>query len=124
MITRGLEPILRSSKKSFLLLGPRQTGKSTLVRELKPDLSINLAHEAVYLDYLRNPRQLDEVLGAHPKAKTIFIDEVQRLPSLLNTIQALLDSPANALKFILTGSSARKLRRGHANLLPGRIHTF
>ena len=124
MIARDLLPVLSASRKSLLLLGPRQTGKSTLVRQIAPDLSINLAHEPTYLEYLRNPRQLEEVLKANPRARSIFIDEVQRLPSLLNTIQTLLDNPSNRLKFILTGSSARKLRRGHANLLPGRIHTY
>lgn len=49
---------------------------------------------------------------------------MRRLPSLLNTVQALLDARGTRLKFLLTGSSARKLRRGGANLLPGRIHTY
>ena len=53
-----------------------------------------------------------------------FIDEVQRLPSLLNTIQAIIDDTKNPPKFLLTGSSARKLRRGHANLLPGRLRVY
>ncbi len=56
--------------------------------------------------------------------QTVFIDEVQRLPSLLNTIQAILDEKRPPTKFYLTGSSARKLRRGNANLLPGRIHAY
>jgi len=127
MITRALTPILRDSKKSFLLLGPRQTGKSTLVSSLDPDLSINLAHEPTYLEFARNPRELEERLNALPatgKLQTIFLDEVQRLPSLLNTVQALLDSSPRRYKFFLTGSSARKLRRGQANLLPGRIFTY
>jgi predicted AAA+ superfamily ATPase len=76
-----------------------------------------------------NPGALDARLearfGSSPakgKIKTVFVDEVQRLPSLLNTIQAIVDLPKNDLLFLLTGSSARKLRRGQANLLPGRIH--
>jgi predicted AAA+ superfamily ATPase len=127
MIARALTPVLRASKKSVLLLGPRQTGKSTLIAELGPTLTINLAHEATYLDFARNPRELEERLGAVATAHrpaTVFLDEVQRLPSLLNTVQALLDRPSNRLTFYLTGSSARKLRRGGANLLPGRVHTY
>ncbi|OGW72752.1 MAG: hypothetical protein A2Y02_02155 [Omnitrophica bacterium GWA2_52_12] len=126
MITRQLAPLLPQSQKSILLLGPRQTGKSTLIASFGPDLTLNLAHEAIYLDFARNPMELEERLASFNTAKpiSVFIDEVQRLPSLLNTIQVLLDKPGNKIRFILTGSSARKLRRGHANLLPGRIHTF
>ncbi len=123
MITRTLTPLLTRSKKSLLLLGPRQTGKSTLMAGLKPDITFNLAHEPTYLEFLRNPRELEERLTARPTAKLIFIDEVQRIPSLLNTLQSLLDQPKPP-RFLLTGSSARKLRRGHANLLPGRVHTY
>lgn len=124
MISRVLAPVLASSKKSILLLGPRQTGKSTLISSLGPDLSINLAHEPTYLDFLRNPGELEERLRPLRGHSTVFIDEVQRLPSLLNTVQVLLDRSPGAYKFYLTGSSARKLRRGHANLLPGRIHAY
>ncbi len=117
---------MASDKKSILLLGPRQTGKSTLISGLKPDLSINFAHEATFLDFAKNPSELENRLASLKPAenKTIFIDEIQRLPSVLNTIQTILDQPKCPYRFLLTGSSARKLRRGNANLLPGRIHTF
>ena len=97
-----------------------------MVSSLKPDLTINLVHEATYLEFARNPRELEERLGALPLAQrqTVFVDEVQRLPSLLNTVQALLDASPSRYRFFLTGSSARKLRRGRANLLPGRIFTY
>jgi predicted AAA+ superfamily ATPase len=127
MIARQLRPFLARSSKSVLLLGPRQTGKSTLIATLAPDLTLNLAHEPTYLEFARNPRELEERLAALPAGKarrSVFVDEVQRLPSLLNTVQALLDRPGNPLRFLLTGSSARKLRRGNANLLPGRVHTY
>ena len=127
MIGRRLAAALAHSKKSVLLLGPRQTGKSTLIAQLAPTLTINLAHEPTYLEFARNSRELEERLAALPPetgAPTVFIDEVQRLPSLLNTLQVILDRPRNRLRFLLTGSSARKLRRGNANLLPGRIHTY
>ncbi len=124
MINRALSPTLALSKKSILLLGPRQTGKSTLIHSLNPNLTINLAHEPTYLDFLSNPRQLEQQLAPFKGNISVLIDEVQRLPSLLNTVQVLLDDPKNKVKFYLTGSSARKLKRGHANLLPGRIHTY
>lgn len=119
-ITRSLHSKLEQTKRSFLLLGPRQTGKSTLIRSLRPDLEINLSDEETYVRYLSDPGLLSSVIRDH---KTIFIDEVQRIPSLLNTVQFHLDQNKSLL-FYLTGSSARKLRRGKANLLPGRIFTF
>lgn len=119
MISRLLSSSLRKSPKSVLLLGPRQVGKSTLIKALKPELEINLADEAQFLRYASDPAQFrDDILGS--ECSTIFIDEIQRLPRLLNSIQAIIDDN-RALKFYLTGSSARKLRRSDANLLPGRI---
>ncbi len=123
MLTRALRGLIGQSKKSVLLLGPRQTGKSTLTQSLHPDLTINLAHEATYIDFLTTPLLLEQSLAVYQKPATIFIDEIQRLPSLLNTIQVLVDHPKPRLRFLLTGSSARKLKRGQANLLPGRIFT-
>ena len=107
-----------------MLLGPRQTGKSTLIQNLNPDLTINLAKEAVFLDFASNPQELEQRLEGNSNAKTVFIDEIQRLPSLLNMIQALIDESPRRWRFFLTGSSARKLKRGHANLLPGRLHSY
>ena len=103
-----------------MLLGPRQTGKSTLVKTLNPDLSINLAFEQVFLDYSAQPGLIEKVI-LRERPKTIFIDEVQRIPSLLNTVQGILDENPRRHRFYLTGSSARKLKRGKANLLPGRV---
>jgi uncharacterized protein len=122
MIARRLSAILLKSSKSLLLLGPRQTGKSTLVSSLNPELTINLAHEPTFITFVRNPHELEQRL-ASSSAKRVVLDEVQRLPSLLNTIQVLLDQRRD-LRFLLTGSSARRLKRGHANLLPGRVHTY
>lgn len=123
MISRHLTALLEKSPKSVLLLGPRQTGKSTLIRNLKPDLEIDLADEQAYLQFARNPEELKQRLGGS-RPKTVFVDEVQRLPGLLNTIQTILDRSERPIKFYLTGSSARKLRKGQANLLPGRVHTY
>ena len=120
MYKRLLAEKLRKTTKSILLLGPRQTGKSTLVKTLKPDLSINLAFEQVFLDYSAHPGLIEKVIQ-HERPRTVFIDEVQRIPSLLNTVQGILDESPRKPCFYLTGSSARKLNRGKANLLPGRI---
>lgn len=126
MYQRHLFPKLQKSKKSVLLLGPRQTGKSTLFQSIDVDIKINLAFEREFIRYLRQPQLLEEQLrslkGKLKKPPRVLIDEVQRIPSLLNTIQALIDE--EKYQFFLTGSSARKLRRGQANLLPGRIHQY
>jgi len=120
MIARRLTPALQRSAKSLLLLGPRQTGKSTLVAQLEPDLTINLFHEPTYLEFARNPHELEERLAALPagaQRRSIFIDEVQRLPSLLNTVQALLDRPRCPYRFLLTGSSAEPFTKSHTRRL-------
>lgn len=120
MIKRKISGLLDQSKKSILLLGPRQTGKSTLIKSLKPELTINLADESVFVSHLQDPALIKQEIRQH---KRIFIDEVQRIPSILNTIQTLLDDDPSR-QFFLTGSSARKLKRGKANLLPGRALVY
>ncbi|MBX7114778.1 MAG: ATP-binding protein [Myxococcaceae bacterium] len=104
-------------------MGPRQVGKSTLMKALNPDLSINLADEGVFFRYSADPRSLRQDLDTASRLKLVLVDEVQRLPSVLNTLQAIIDEGTKT-KFLLTGSSARKLRRGNANLLPGRLLHF
>src|SRR3989338_3923301 len=119
-IERLLAPLLQKDRKSILLLGPRQTGKSTLIKSLNPDLATNLADEQIYLDFARNPAELKErILGK--KYSTIFIDEVQRLPSILNTLQAMMDDRLSEAKFYLTGpggSSGNSGDRGSPFHLP------
>jgi uncharacterized protein len=122
MITRFVAAEIRKTRKSVLLLGPRQAGKSTLINSLKPELTINLADEMEFLTHSSQPDELAKLI-AMENPKTVFIDEVQRLPRILNTVQALVDKQ-KGLKFYLTGSSARKLKRGGANLLPGRVLNF
>lgn len=127
MISRKILQEIRNTNKSILLLGPRQSGKSTLLKLLKPDLVINLADEEVFLPFASNPAELRSRLLALKNRNEhilIMIDEVQRIPSLLNTIQALIDENQSGMKFLLSGSSARKLKRGNANLLPGRLINF
>lgn len=117
---RKLSLTIQKSKSSILLIGPRQTGKSTLMKGLSPELTINLAQEKVFLQFSSQPELLEQLIKSK-NPKSIFIDEIQRLPSLLNTIQAIIDEDRKKYKFFLTGSSARKLKRGSANLLPGRV---
>lgn len=112
---------LRTSTAHILLLGPRQVGKSTLIKRLNPDLIINLADEALFVQYSKDPRRLRKEIEALSRPALIAIDEIQRVPALLNSVQVLIDSPPQAHRYILTGSSARKLRRGGTNLLPGRV---
>lgn len=123
MVNRRLASVLAASKKSCLLLGPRQVGKSTLFKSLAPEMSINLASESEFFRYSTDPELLETVVREQ-SPRTVFIDEIQRIPTLLNTIQAILDDSPHPPRFYLSGSSARKLRRGHANLLPGRIFTY
>lgn len=122
MVNRIITELIVKTKKSVLLLGPRQVGKSTLISELAPDLSINLANEMDFMTHSSQPDELAKLISLQ-SAKIIFIDEVQRIPRILNTVQALMDKQ-KTLKFYLTGSSARKLKRGGANLLPGRVLNF
>ena len=112
--------------KSVLLLGPRQTGKSTLVERLKPELSISLLVPDDRQRYEKTPGILIGEIEGIPKHKKnlplVFIDEIQKVPQLFDVIQYIIDK--KMAKFILTGSSARKLRRGNnINLLPGRVIT-
>lgn len=110
-------------KQSFFLFGPRQTGKSTLVGEtFKTDCwTVNLLLNESFSRYSKYPELFrKEALQKIEKQqiKTIFVDEIQKIPLLLNEIQFLMDQ--KKVQFILTGSSARKLKKGGANLLGGR----
>lgn len=122
MINRILGNLIEKSKKSALLLGPRQTGKSTLIKSLPIDLIINFADQDTFLKHTQDFGLLRDQIE-RKKAQKIFIDEVQRIPELLNTVQSIIDDNPS-IKFYLTGSSARKLKKGGANLLPGRVINY
>ena len=122
MYERLLSTRLRAHSHSVLLLGPRQVGKSTLLRGLAPDLTIDLASLSTFRDYVAQPERFEaELHAAPPGVRTVMIDEVQRVPVLLDAVQSVLDARPRRYRFLLSGSSARKLRRGKANLLPGRV---
>jgi uncharacterized protein len=111
--------------KSVLLLGPRQVGKSTLLHSLGPDLSVDLSSAEAFRKYIGHPERLERELRAGPPdIRTVLIDEVQRVPALLDVVQSIVDAEPDRYRFLLSGSSARKLRRGQANLLPGRVLVY
>ena len=110
------------SRKSFFLFGPRGTGKTTWLKRHFPDaLFINLLQSEFYNRLSANPGHLRDLIPPDFRNRVI-IDEVQRIPALLNEVHDLLES--RKLSFILTGSSARSLRRKGVNLLAGRALTY
>jgi predicted AAA+ superfamily ATPase len=119
-IQRQLQLIPLLAKKSFFLFGPRATGKTTLVRQQLAEKAfiIDLLDSRYFLRLSNAPHELESLIAATP-ADIIVIDEIQRIPELLNEIHRLIET--RHLTFLLTGSSARKLRRGRANLLAGRV---
>jgi predicted AAA+ superfamily ATPase len=119
MVIKMLKRILAPPSQSFFLLGPRGTGKSTWLRALFPEAHvIDLLSEATYQDLLANSGLFASWLRAVPSGKWVVIDEVQRLPALLNEVHRFIEK--KQLKFVLCGSSARKLKRAGVNLLAGR----
>ncbi len=113
-----------SEKHTCFLWGPRQTGKSTLLKRMFPDAQYyDLLLSDVYARLLRNPSLLREEclakgLDRQTQKYPVIIDEVQKLPPLLDEVHWLIEN--KGLRFILCGSSARKLKRGQGNLLGGR----
>ena len=119
MYTRLLHP---PDNRSFFLFGPRGTGKTTWVKTRFPDaVYLDLLKTELFTRLLANPGRLEELFPKDYRGYVI-IDEVQRVPELLNEAHRLIES--RGLKFILTGSSARKLRKGGHNLLAGRALTY
>ena len=114
--------LFKPPTKSFFLFGPRGTGKSTLLKQQFPKAhTVNLLLERQYQSYLMNPETFyNEIQGIKPKT-WIIVDEVQRLPNLLNYVHQLIEE--KKWNFVLTGSSARKLKSTGINLLAGRAIT-
>ena len=111
---------LQIPDQSCFLLGPRGTGKSTWLRRRLPDaLYLDLLDPALHRSLSARPERLRELLAGSPGKRSVVIDEIQRVPELLTVIHAILEEPSPP-RFILTGSSARKLRRGGVDLLGGR----
>lgn len=111
--------LLRLPKSNFFLLGMRGVGKSTFIRQaFKTAKMINLLDESLYQLYLSRPGAFAEDVSLVRPGHWVVLDEVQRLPQLLNEVHRLIEE--KKIKFALLGSSARKLRRAGVNLLGGR----
>ena len=113
---------IQKPSTSFFLFGPRGVGKSTWLKQnFKHALMINLLEYDTYLKYLRNPSYLRDVTRVLKAGDWVIIDEIQKIPSLLDEVHNLIEN--KKLKFILSGSSARKIKRLGGNLLAGRAIT-
>ena len=117
-------------RNSVFLFGPRQVGKSTLVRHLlagEEHIEIDLLKGDVFLKYKSNPSRLRtecEFKVQENKQFYVFIDEIQKCPELLDEVHYLIEKFGRQIQFIMTGSSARKLKRASVNMLAGRAWQF
>jgi len=125
-IKRKINILETLKKKSCFLFGPRQTGKSSFIKnELKGIKVFNLLDSEIFLSFSSDLSNLRRAITEQDKI--VIIDEIQKLPELLNEVHLLIEE--KNVNFLLTGSSARKLRKGGVNLLGGRarkkyIHPF
>lgn len=108
----------------FFLLGPRGTGKTLWTQHRFPDaLRIDLLDPAVHREFAARPERLRELVHGNPSRPQVVVDEVQKLPQLLEVVHLLIEQKTGQ-QFVLTGSSARKLRREGVNLLGGRAANY
>lgn len=123
LIPRRLDLTGDLTARSVFLFGPRQTGKTTWLRQCFPEsVSLNLLHGDVFLRLSREPGRLrQELATVNPAAGPVVIDEIQKLPGLLDEVHDLIVS--RGFRFVLAASSPVKLRRGGVNLLGGRART-
>lgn len=124
MVVNQLLPrILQPPRRSFFLFGPRGTGKSTWVRQrFAKATRLDLLDEALYQDLLARPALLADLLRGVRPGSWVCLDEVQRVPWALNEVHRHIEE--RGLRFVLSGSSARKLRRAGVNLLGGRAEVL
>ena len=121
--------LFKEPKQSFFLLGPRGTGKSTLIHQRFPEaFVIDLLNPDVRRLYSASPEKLLDVIRAEPPGTVVLIDEIQKVPDLLSVVHILIEEKKQWL-FVLTGSSSRKLKRQGVDLLGGRalkktLHPF
>lgn len=122
MYVRRLIPIQKAlQRKSVLLLGPRRTGKSALVqKEVQAARVYNLLQSDVFQRLSQRPSLIRESLT--PRDRLIVIDDIQKLPVLMDEVHAMIEETPT--RFLLTGSSARKLRRSHTSLMAGRAKSL
>ena len=114
--------LLKAPGRSFFLFGPRGVGKTTWLKAILPNVSFfDLLDSALYLELSQKPGNLEAMVGNLPQDSWVVIDEIQKIPNLLDEVHRLMET--KRWKFALCGSSARKLRRGGVNLLGGRAVT-
>ncbi len=124
-----IKRFFQGPKSSYFLFGPRGTGKTTWLRQnCKNELTIDLLEPGLYRRYKARPERLRELVEGNPDKKIVIIDEVQKVPELLDVVHALMEEKSE-LQFILTGSSARKIKQKGVDLLGGRaivrsLHPF
>ncbi len=107
--------------RSFFLFGPRGTGKTTWLRQVLPEaLWFDLLRTQTLLELHQRPELFRQQVEARPRGSWVVVDEVQRVPTLLNEVHALISEHGRDYRFALSGSSARKLKRMDVNLLAGR----
>lgn len=122
MGTAGFPRLLRPPDRSFFLFGPRGVGKTHLLRLAIPDAVVfDLLETGLQLEFARHPGILEARVAALPARGWVWIDEVQKVPAVLDEVHRLIER--RGWRFALSGSSARKLLRGGANLLAGRAST-
>jgi predicted AAA+ superfamily ATPase len=115
--------LLTRPARSFFLFGPRGTGKSTWLKGILPKAPrLDLLDASLYLELERDPHRLEAIVGPRRANSWVVLDEIQKVPALLDEVHRLMES--RRWRFALCGSSARKLRRGGANLLAGRALTL
>jgi predicted AAA+ superfamily ATPase len=123
MNSASIHRLLRPPSRSFFLFGARGTGKSTWLKQCFPDaLRLDLLHSPTLLRLLNTPSDLEALAGHLPAGGWVVLDEVQKVPSLLDEVHRLMED--RGWRFALCGSSARKLRREGVNLLAGRAITL
>jgi len=119
IIDQEIQRIIESPERSFFLFGPRGIGKSTWLKRQFPDATfINLLSEKTYLDFLQDVSHFTNTLNTVSPNGLVVIDEIQRIPGLLNEVHRFIEE--RRLRFALSGSSARKLKKQGVNLLAGR----
>lgn len=115
--------LLKRPERSFFLFGPRGIGKSTWLHQVLPEsFRLDLLDASFFLELSRDPHRLEALVGKKPAGAWVVLDEIQKVPALLDEVHRLMES--RRWRFALCGSSARKLRRGGANLLAGRALTL
>lgn len=123
MKIKNINRLLKVPHHSFFLFGARGTGKSTWLRQSLPDaIYLDLLDTSLQLELTAEPHRLEAIIGNPKPNQWIVLDEVQKIPALLDEVHRLMEK--NDWRFALCGSSARKLKRGGADLLAGRAVTI